>query len=325
MMRRQILAFAAAAAVALAGSAATAAQDGTPVGEASPVAGGLFDGLGLPELTITVTDDGYSLDQTEVEAGRYLVTLNNESENPQVFAWIAQLPEGRTAEDLSYADEIAAGTPIPDMMAPTEEMLADLSWLYETYLAGGPSTVSDVSRQVVVELPAGEYAIGDEDPFSAVPAASLTVTGEPGGPVSGQEPEAAVTIVEEGEGGVGYSFRIDGELTAGPQIVEVLNASDQPHFVEASQYPEPVTTEQIMASFMFDPSTGATPSPDMLDFEQFTFAGWAGTQSAGTTQWVVMDLDPGQAILACWIPDPVAGGVPHALEGMLQVVDVSGS
>jgi hypothetical protein len=255
----------------------------------------------LPELTITVTDDGYSLDQTEVEAGRYLVTLNNESENPQVFAWIAQLPEGRTAEDLSYADEIAAGTPIPDMMAPTEEMLADLSWLYETYLAGGPSTVSDVSRQVVVELPAGEYAIGDEDPFSAVPAASLTVTGEPGAPVSGPEPEAAVTIVE------------------------VLNASDQPHFVEASQYPEPVTTEQIMASFMFDPSTGATPSPDMLDFEQFTFAGWAGTQAAGATQWVVMDLDPGQAILACWIPDPVAGGVPHALEGMLQVVDVSGS
>jgi hypothetical protein len=282
----------------------------------------LFDDLGLPELAITVTDDGYSLDQSEVEAGRYLVTLNNESENPQVFAWIVQLPEGRTLEDVSYADEIAAGTPMPEMMAPTEEMLADLGWLYETYLAGGPSTVTEASRQVVVNLPAGDYAVGDEDPFSPMLAAALTVTGDPSASIAGPEPEATVTIIEEGEGGVGYTFRLDGELTAGPQIVEVLNASDQPHFVEASQYPEPVTSEQVMASFMFDPASGATPSPDILDFEQFSFAGWAGTQSAGTTQWVVMDLEPGQAILTCWIPDPLAGGIPHALQGMIEIVEV---
>ena len=74
-----------------------------------------------------------------------------------------------------------------------------------------------------------------------------------------------------------------------------------------------------MQSMMFDPSTGATPSPDMLDFEQFTYAGWASTQSIGTTQWVVMDFEPGQVMISCWIPDPVAGGTPHALEGMLQL------
>lgn len=326
MLRRNVLALAAAGALTISGVLMTGAQDATPAGGATPVAAGSFADLGLPELTITVSDEGYSVDQTEIPAGRYLVTLDNVSANSDVFAWIVQLPEGKTADDLSYADEIAAGTPGPgEMGPPTEEMMIGISWLYETYLAGGPSTVTDAARQVVVELPAGEYAIGDEDPFSTSPAAALTVTGDPGATIEGPEPEAAVTIIEEGEGGSGYSFRVDGELQAGPQIVKVLNASDQPHFVEVSQYPEPITVEQVMGAFMFDPASGATPPADLLDFEQFTFSGWAGTQSAGTTQWVVMDLTPGQVLMACWIPDPLAGGVPHALEGMLQLFEVSGS
>ena len=325
MIRRQVLAAAAAAAVTLTGGFGAVAQQATPVGGASPAADALFTDLGLPELRVTVSDEGYTLDQSEVDAGRYLVTLDNESAMPQVFAWFVQLPEGRTAADISFADNVAGGTPMPDMNAPTEDMLADLAWLYDTYLAGGPSTVTEASRIAVVELPAGEYAIGDEDPFSPLAAATLTVTGDLSAPIEGPEPEAAVTIVEEGEGGVGYSFRVDGELRSGPQIVEVVNASDQPHFVEADQYPEAVTVEQVMGSFMFDPSSGATPSPDMLDFNQLAIAGWAGTQSPGATQWVAMDLTPGQAILSCWIPDPAADGVPHALEGMIQVVDVGES
>jgi hypothetical protein len=318
MLHQRMLAFAAAAAIALAGSAATLAQDATP----GP--GGMFDDLGLPELTITVTDEGYSLDQSEVEAGRYLVTLDNQTENPDVYPWIVQLPEGRTVDDITYADEVAGGTPPPSMeTGPTEEMLADLAWLFETYIAGAPSTAAEVARQVVVNLPAGEYAIGDEDPFSQMPAAALTVTGDPAAEITGPEPEAAVTILEEGVGGQGFSFVVDGTLTAGPQIVKVVNNSDQPHFVDASQYPEPVTIEQVMASFMFDPSGGATPSPDMIDFERVEFVGWAGTQSQGTTQWIVMDPAPGQVLLLCFIPDPLAGGIPHAFEGMAQLFEVA--
>lgn len=74
---------------------------------------------------------------------------------------------------------------------------------------------------------------------------------------------------------------------------------------------------------MFDPSSGATPAPDMLDFERINMVGWASTQSAGTTQWVVMDLPAGQTVLACWIPDLMAGGIPHALEGMIDILEVA--
>ena len=321
-MRPRFLAMAAAAALALLGALPALAQDATPAVDAGE---SLFAGLGLPEITVTVTDEGLGLSQTEVEAGRYLVTLRDERAGGEpAFAGFVQLPEGRAVEDLSYADEIASGTPLPSMdMGPTPEQLEEVLWLFETYIAGGPSSVNAAALQAVVNLPAGEYGIWDEDPFSANPVPALTVTGDAAVDISGPEPEAAVTIVEVGEGGVGYSFEVTGEFAAGPQIVEVLNASDQPHFVEASQYPEEITIEQVMGTFMFDPSSGATPGPDMLDFEQVTFAGWASTQSIGTTQWVVMDFAPGQTLLACFIPDPLAGGVPHAFEGMLQLLDVS--
>ena len=36
-----------------------------------------------------------------------------------------------------------------------------------------------------------------------------------------------------------------------------------------------------------------------------------------------MDFAPGQVILACWVPDPMAEGIPHALEGMISLVPVS--
>lgn len=318
-MKSRIVTITATAAIALMGSAGAGAQDATPM--ASPVGESLFADLGLPELTITVTDEGAEIDQSEVEAGRYLVTLNNETAEPEVFAGFVQLPDDRTIDDLSYADEVAAGTPIPQEMPPVE----DFAWLYDTYLAGGPSSLTDASRQVVVDLPAGNYGVWDEDPTSPRIAAALTVTGDPAARVEGPEPEAAVTIIEEGEGGVGFSFRADGEFTTGPQIVKVLNASDQPHFMEAAQYPEAMTVDQVMASFMFDPSSGATPSPDMLDFEQITRAGWAGTQSPGATQWVVMDLEAGQVLVDCFIPDPLADFTPHAFEGMIQLFDVAES
>jgi hypothetical protein len=317
-MRRQVFACVVAGALAVMGSAGSLAQEGTPA------AGGLLAGLGYPELVITATDEGFTLDQTEIPAGRYLVTLANESSNPQVLSGLVQLPEGKTLDDLSLADEAAAGA-TPDMsQGPSPEMMAATDWLYQTYIAGGPSSVNDVSNQAVVNLPAGSYGVWYEDPFAMLPVPGLTVTGDPEAAIEGPEPEAAVTIVETGEGGVGYSFDVQGDFVAGPQIVKILNASDQPHFVDASQYPEPVTIDQVMDAFTFDPSTGATPPPDMIDFAQVTYVGYAGAQSIGTTQWVVMSPEYSQVLLACFVPDPLTEGTPHAFEGMLQVFDVAG-
>lgn len=309
-MRLRVLAITLVSAIALAGNSIGLAQEATP--QAAP---NLFAGLGLPELTITASESGLAVDRTEIPAGRYLVNLADETGNPDLSTGLVRLDDGETLDDLSYADEIAAGTPLPMEEPPVESY----QYLYDNYIAGGPSAMSP---HVVVDLPAGSYGVWPDDPFAETPAAALTVTGDADAAIEGPEPEAAATIAYEGEGGAGFSFTVDGGLQAGPHIVKIVNASDQPHFVIAFQYPEPVTDEQVMASFMFDPMAGGTPTPDMLDFEQMAFGGYASAQSAGSTQWVVMSPAAGQAILVCFIADPDAGGVPHAFEGLIQVVDV---
>ena len=252
-MHSRIVAIVGTVAIALLGSAGAMAQDATP--EASPGGESLFAELGLPELTVTATNEGFEVSESEVEAGRYLVHLVNETDNPDIAAGFVRLVEGKTLDDLSFAEEMASGTPMPEEMPDVETF----AWLYDTYVAGGVTTDSD---QGVIDLRGGEYGVWADDPTSPIAAAPLTVTGDADARIEGPEPEAAVTIVEEGAGGEGFKFTVTGEVTAGPQIVKILNASDQPHFVIGFHYPEEITIEQVMEFLMFDPSSGATPSAD---------------------------------------------------------------
>jgi len=267
---------------------------------------------------VTATDEGFEVSESEVEAGRYLVHLVNETDNPDIAAGFVRLVDGKTLDDLSFAEEMASGTPMPEEMPDVDTF----AWLYDTYVAGGVTTDSD---QGVIDLRGGEYGVWADNPTSPIAAAPLTVTGDADARIEGPEPEATVTIVEEGAGGEGFKFTVTGEVTAGPQIVKILNASDQPHFVIGFHYPEEITIEQVMEFLMFDPSSGATPSAEMLDETLLTFPIFAPTQSVGTTQWVEMDTESGQLILVCFVPDPVAGGIPHAFEGMVNLVPVAES
>ena len=135
------------------GAAGALAQDATPEAES------LFADLGLPELTVTATDEGFELSESEVEAGRYLVHFVNETENPDIAAGFVRLVEGKTLDDLSFADEMASGTPMPEEMPDVETF----AWLFDTYVAGGVSATSD---QAVIDLRGGEYGVWGDDPTS---------------------------------------------------------------------------------------------------------------------------------------------------------------
>lgn len=312
MRRRNVLSLGLAAIVGLGSLGTVLAQDATPM-----AAGGLGD-LGLPELTITADESGLHLDQTEIPAGRYLVTLNDTVEGGYLASGFVRLGDGQSPDDLSLADESAAGTPIMEQAGAAPP---DLGWLYEAYIASGPSRMTP---QVVVDLPAGDYGLWHDDPGSVLPIERLTVTGDADpAAITGPEPEAAVTIEQLGAGGDGFHFTVDGEFQAGPQVVKVVNNSDQPHFTSAFQYPEPLTVDQVMGAMMVDPTSG-TPAPDAIDFSLMQGVAYVSTQSSGTTTWAVMDVQPGQVGLECWIPDPLAGDIPHALEGMIQLFDVAG-
>src|ERR671916_1738003 len=184
---------------------------------------------------------------------------------------------------------MASGTPMPAQIPDVESF----AWMYAAYIAGGVTTDSE---EAVIELRGGEYGVLADNPTSPIAAAPLTVTGDANARIEGPEPEAAVTIVEEGAGGEGFKFTVTGEATTGTQIVKILNASDQPHFVIGFAYPEEITIEQAMEFIMFDPESGATPTAEMLDETLFTFPIYAPVQSVGTTQWVVLDAEPGQVV-----------------------------
>jgi hypothetical protein len=61
---------------------------------------------------------------------------------------------------------------------------------------------------------------------------------------------------------------------------------------------------------------------DQLSREEFATAAYAATQSAGTTQWLATNLEPGYYVIACFVLDPTKGFVLHASEGMIDVVVV---
>ena len=278
----------------------------------------LFADLGLPELTVTATDEGFTLSASEVEAGRYLVTVINESSAPDAIVLFARLTDGRTLADLSFADELAAGTPMPEEGPPPESYL----WLFESYLPGGTVATADTPGHVVVDLRGGDYGVWTLEP---IPAAALTVTGDPDARIEGPEPEAAVTIVEEGVGGEGFRFTVNGEAQAGPQVIKVLNASDQPHEVIGEQYPDPLTMEQILGSLMFDPSTGATPPPDLVDEERLTFVRVCRRAVDRDHAMGRDGLLPGPGGLPVLCPRPGRGGHParHGRDGQSRPSRVS--
>ena len=91
-MRMKFLAFVITGALTLVGAVGALAQDATPEAE------NLFADLGLPELTVTATNEGFELSESEVEAGRYLVHFVNESDNPDVAAGFvgAKFADGTT-------------------------------------------------------------------------------------------------------------------------------------------------------------------------------------------------------------------------------------
>jgi len=300
----------------LAGPAALA-QEATPRAPADAL---FADDLGLPELAIGLTDEGYTDVPTETAAGRYLVTFANEATIDGGVDFVL-LPDSRTVDDFAGLSEAIGEAEMAASPAAGEagNPLAEFAWLYQTYVAGGGGAAPGQTVQVVVDLRPGEYAVWSDDLESSIPPAPMTVTGEM--PTDLPEPEADAVVTQVGTA-EGYAFEFAGDLAAGPQVLRIDNKSDQPHFTLLIGSPNPVTLEQAEMLMNFDFESGEEPPAGMPDPESFTFFTYAATQSAGSTQWFATNLEPGSYIVACFVPDPTKGGIPHAMEGMLSVIDV---
>jgi hypothetical protein len=299
------------------------AQDATPAsGRGNP-----FAELGLPEIAVTITDTAFEGVPAELAAGRYVLTVTNALEAVEGPMGPAasginflQLTEELTAE--AFIAQLAGfgGTPeIADLAAsPTSAdggSQAPPSWLYEVTLPGGPYALPGETASAVIDLTAGDWVLWGEFPGAPQAPVPVSVTGDAPTNVPAVNADIQIKMVE-------YAFVVPTSFPAGSQVIEIANVGQEPHFFTLARVPEGTTADEALAAFFArygDPA--ATPAGG-VSAEDLTIVFVHGTQSAGVTAWYITDLTPGTYFAGCFIPDPV-NGIPHAMLGMTQIIEVA--
>jgi hypothetical protein len=267
----------------------------------------LLAGLGYPELVIT-TDGSTSDAPADLPAGRYHLVLVNTSDALTVDLELYKVPDGMTFDELNA--EFAAADP---------EAFEPPAIFYELTIGGGPSAAPGSSGDIIVDFSPGAWAFNifafndeSEDPPTNTPS-EVTVTGEMQ-EMTDPPVDVAVNMID-------LAFEMPDTVPEGPTVWQVTNSGAFPHFMLIESYPEPVTNEQIEATLsMFVGSPVATPEA-LLDPDQFADVAGTLVLSTGQTNWIEVDLEPGQYVVFCFISGP--GDVPiHAAMGMYKIITV---
>jgi len=266
----------------------TLAQDSTSLAD-----------LGLPELTVTLTDDGFAVSPSETAAGWTLVTLENLTTEDDSGPDFTLIPAGETMDAIVGS----VGTPTAGIPA----------WVFETTWAGGPFVPQGETAVGVVNLTEGDWMVwsGGE----AFGAAALTVTA---GAAATPAPPAITADVEVELQEFAF-VEFDDVVPAGPRVWQVANTGEQPHVTILFSVPDGTTTEQLLTG-LTAMMTGA-PAEDGVDPESLRSVGGCTTLSAGQTAWIELDLAAGSYGAVCFSPDEETGA-PHVLMGMATVFAV---
>ena len=262
-----------------------AAQDATPAA--------------MTEIAITITATEFEFDgPSEVEAGLVSVTMDNAGE----FRHHAQL------------FKIDDGTSVDDFVAGLETGKAfGLGTAH-----GGPATVGGgVQTTTIQRLDAGQYVVlcfvtgRDGVPhYMKGMAFPFTVAGEDAG---APDPESDLDVSM-----VDYQFELaEDSFEAGQHVWKVTNEGDENHELAILKLPEGMTADAYRAMMMAPadatPDAAATPDPDA---PQPTAVGGIKALGPGLSGWVVADLEPGEYVAVCFIPDE--NGTSHAMLGMIS-------
>jgi hypothetical protein len=244
--------------------------------------------------------DGSTLSGLEtLEAGYHTLTLENNAEAPSSL-YVFQIKDGFSAEDV----EAAWNNVNASFMGGGDPNAAINELLGVANVLSGPLSEPNTSNEIGLELTPGHYLLigearGEEGPQQGT--LNLTVNEAA---TANTAPEADVNVVM-----ADFAFAIPGDIKSGEQLWKVTNEGQQIHHLIIMKPKEGKTLDDILA---YDPSSG--------EEEPATEVGIIEVMTNGKSAYKTINLEPGDYIAICFMPDHAEGGdgMPHFMHGMVQ-------
>jgi hypothetical protein len=240
----------------------------------------------------------------DVSAGDFFYTMAD-----TIAAGAVTLQLATTGEELHHLQlvKLAEGKTAEDLF---QEMQGDMppAW---AELVGGPNAPipNATMSRVTLDLSAGTYVAlcvipsPDGVPHVAKGMSKTVVVTPTDGGAALPTPTVKMSLVD-------YDFVMDTPLTAGSHVIEVSTAMGQPHEVFIAKLAPGATAMQLVE--WVEKMDGPPPGAPM--------GGTVGL-SQGLTNYVHVDLEPGEYALLCFLPD-AKDGKPHVLHGMMKQITV---
>lgn len=270
--------------------------------EASPVPGT------YPELVINSTEYAFEMPAT-TESGYNRITLNNQGAEDH-HAMFLRFNEGVTQEQ--FMQVLMGG----DLLA-----LLDVVTAY-----GGTITNPGGQATVIAFLDPGTYAVvcvipdAQGVPHVAHGMMSMLEVTEGAGTAPDPVADGTITLVEMAFEG------LPAEVPAGSHVWEVVNGGTQLHEMAIYQLAPGVPAAAIIASITAPPASpeaiGPAATPEAAGPPPFVAGTGAAPMSPGATNYVEFDAQPGEYLVACFVPD-AESGMPHAMMGMIGAFTVA--
>jgi hypothetical protein len=265
--------------------------------EASPAA------ATYPELVINSTEYSFEMAAT-TESGYNRITLNNQGAEDH-HAMFLRFNEGTTEEQFM---EVLMG--------------GDLLALLEIVSAyGGPITIAGSQGSVIAWLDPGTYAVvcvipdAQGVPHVAHGMLSMLEVTEGAGTAPDPAADGTITLVEMTFDG------LPAEVPAGSYVWEVTNGGTQVHEMAIFQLAPGVPAQALIDALLAPPaspeaSPAAAGPAEEAGPPPFVAGTGAAPMSPGATNYVEFDAQPGEYLVACFVPDAETG-MPHAMMGMI--------
>ncbi len=252
--------------------------------------------------TILAAEDGTITLPEEWVSGIATITLQNDTEIAFEPA-IARFIDGATMEDFMAA-----------MMAQDfAGMLATVSAL------GAPSVEPGESVDITYDLQAGDYIFLNFLPAAPPTILPFTVAENDGEPMEAPEEDLEVAMAD-------FVFNMPTELTTEDVLWKFTNVGEQTHEIVVFSVEEDATVEAITEAFMTAMMNTTPGTPTEWPYEQaFRFVG----QSSNETAWMNVELEPGNYVAICIIPDTEGSDfatgeiITHLEHGMITLFTVS--